>query len=203
MLSITEMQKSFIVGIDEVGRGPVAGPVSVGIVVWCGGDMPDWGQRDSKVLTEKARERVYAQVSEARASGLNGLQFGVYSVSAGEIDANGISAAIALAIRTGLADLSVDSASSHIYLDGSLKAPPDYSQETIIRGDALIPIISLASIVAKVERDRYMTEVAHTEFPLYNFAKHKGYGTAAHLAAIRAHGITHLHRKTFLTGVLG
>lgn len=187
-----------VVGIDEVGRGPVAGPVSVGIVVLRQGDtLPLPGLRDSKQMTEKARERVYAEACILRESGV--LRFGVYSVTAEVIDARGISTALRSAIATGLADLAPEQHNYSVLLDGSLKAPKEYEQQTIIRGDSLIPAISLASVVAKVERDRYMAGEAEAQYPTYGFARHKGYGTAAHLAAIKEYGLSPLHRSSFLT----
>jgi ribonuclease HII len=84
-----------------------------------------------------------------------------------------------------------------VYLDGSLKAPKEYAQETIIGGDALVPAIMLASVAAKVLRDRLMVELS-AKYPAYDFAKHKGYGTAAHYTALRAHGPCEIHRRTFL-----
>ena len=93
--------------------------------------------------------------------------------------------------------LAPDSALVHVLLDGALKAPPEYSQETIINGDELIPIISLASIAAKVTRDRLMVELSK-KYPEYSFEKHKGYGTAAHYEALKKHGPCDIHRRSFL-----
>ena len=193
---------NYIVGIDEVGRGPLAGPVSVGIVVVAKDfDYSVFGTfGDSKKMTETARERVHTLATEVRDHG--GMQFGVFSVNADQIDKQGIVSCIALATEEGLADLAVDPATSFVYLDGSLKAPRQYRQESLVRGDSLVPAISLASVVAKVERDRYMTSVAHSEYPAYGFDSHKGYGTKAHYAALYTHGLSPLHRRSFLKSVL-
>ena len=190
------MSKKLIVGIDEVGRGSVAGPVSVGIVV-CEAVPEIPGLTDSKKMTEKARLRVSALASEMQSTGQ--LRFGIYSVPAGIIDSGGISRAIASAIARGLSELAPDASLVKVFLDGSLKAPREYEQTTIIGGDLLVPAISLASVVAKVERDRYMAEEAHAAYPNYGFDRHKGYGTAAHLAAIKTYGLSPIHRRSFLT----
>lgn len=193
------MQKKIIVGIDEVGRGSLAGPVSVGIVV-CRRGFELEGVRDSKVMTEAARLRVHALAREAQVS--RDLAFGVYSVSATKIDVWGIERALAAAISHGLRDLEVDPTEVEVLLDGRLKAPKEFAQESIIRGDTLVPAISLASVVAKVERDRYMSRVAHKKFPAYGFSAHKGYGTASHIRAIRLHGVCPLHRSSFLRNIV-
>jgi ribonuclease HII len=190
--------KRYLVGVDEVGRGPLAGPVSVGIVVVERGfDFSVFGDfTDSKKMTEKARERVYERASDARARG--NLNFGVYSEPATLIDERGIVHALRSCIARGLEDLKCDAKDVSIFLDGSLKAPDTFEFESIVRGDLLVPAISLASVIAKVERDRYMKEVAHTAFPQYGFSSHKGYGTLAHRNAIQKYGITTLHRRTFI-----
>lgn len=192
------MSPKYIIGIDEVGRGPVAGPVSVGIVVVEESfDFSKIGSfTDSKKMTAKAREHIYESALHVRTAEL--ISFGVYSVDAKKIDELGISRAIAHAIASGLTVLAPNPGQVSLFLDGSLWAPPQYAQETIIRGDALVPAISLASVVAKVERDRYMSQVAHTDFPEYGFAAHKGYGTKAHMSAIKKHGLSPLHRASFL-----
>ncbi len=190
------MSKKIIVGIDEVGRGPLAGPVSVGVVAapWRFLKRPELG--DSTLLARAARARVYALARTERLCG--NLTYTVVSISAAAIDRRGISWALRTAVARGLAKLDVP-ADALVLLDGGLTAPADYRQQrSIIRGDVLEPLISLASIVAKVERDRYMSGVAQHRYPEYDFASHKGYGTAAHIALIRAHGPSPLHRRSFL-----
>lgn len=194
------MTKKLIVGIDEVGRGPVAGPVSIGIVV-CHTELSIPELNDSKQMTEKARERVYALAAALRTSG--DIQFGVYSEPAEVVDEKGIEYALRSAIRSGLLDLQVRFDEVEIKLDGRLRAPKEFLQESIIHGDSLVPAISLASVVAKVERDRYIVEEAHTAYPEYGFDSHKGYGTAAHLVAIKKNGLSPLHRVSFLRRVIG
>lgn len=193
------MRKKIMVGIDEVGRGPVAGPVSVGIAVLWSGNVPP-GTLDSKEMSEKAREAVYGLAREMHEAGE--LTFGVYSESAAYIDAEGIEAALKRAIGKGIRDLGLDPSEVELKLDGRLVAPREYAQETIIRGDALVPAISLASVVAKVTRDRYMGTEAHTRYPRYGFDAHKGYGTPAHLERILRYGCTPLHRRSFLRKVV-
>lgn len=193
------MKKKIIVGIDEVGRGPLAGPVSIGIVV-CESDLVVSGARDSKVMTEKARERAYEEVLLLRDQEV--LKFGVFSVPAYDIDRDGIEQAIRQALCEGLESLALDPAAVELKLDGRLKAPPQFSQESIIRGDSLVHAISLASVVAKVERDRYMVSVVHAQYPEYGFDRHKGYGTEAHITAIKQHGLTPVHRRSFLKNIV-
>lgn len=193
------MRKKIMVGIDEVGRGPVAGPVSVGIAVLWSGNVPP-GTLDSKEMSEKAREAVYGLAREMQRMGE--LTFGVYSVSAEYIDAHGIEAALRRAITKGITDLKLDPAVVEFKLDGRLAAPAEFRQETIIRGDALVPAISLASVVAKVTRDRYMAGTAHRTYPAYGFNAHKGYGTAAHYRMLAQHGLSPLHRRSFLKRIV-
>lgn len=197
------MSIQLTIGIDEVGRGPLAGPVAVGItIVPASLDITALfqGLTDSKKMTESSRARVAGEAENARADGV--LQFGVFSLSAERVDSWGIERALQHCIERGLAELAPNPAETHIYLDGRLKAPKEYRQETVIRGDALIPAISLASVVAKVARDRYMSETLHPKLPEYGFDAHKGYGTASHIAAIKEYGPSPEHRKTFLTRIL-
>jgi ribonuclease HII len=200
------MSQKIIVGIDEVGRGPVAGPVSLGIVVaretYALADaFEGTGLTDSKRMSPGARERVHALATELQKSGV--LTFGVYSVSAARIDQWGITRAIDTALSEGLAVLVPEHVGVEVLLDGRLRAPRQYVQRSIIGGDLSVPIISLAAVVAKVERDALMSGPIDAKYPQYGFAHHKGYGTEAHLAAIKQHGVTPIHRKTFLTNVIG
>ncbi len=192
------MKKPFLVGIDEAGRGPLAGPVAVGVVV----APPQFdlrlleGVRDSKQLTELGREIWYEKLRILNLE--HNVLFTVQFSSAAFIDTHGIVPAIRTAIARGLRELLVSEEESHILLDGSLKAPPRFvSQETIIRGDETEPLISLASIAAKVRRDRLMKQLA-LRYPEYGFDIHKGYGTKAHRELIQKHGISAIHRKSFL-----
>ena len=185
----------YVVGIDEVGRGPLAGPVSIGIVV-CRKHFSIDGITDSKKMSEEARERVFLIAEKMREDGL--LNFGVFSSPSDMIDAEGIERAISDAVRRGLKELVPDSSEADVVLDGRLSAPDEYYQQSIIRGDFLVPAISLASIVAKVTRDRYMSTEAESMFPGYGLAKHKGYGTADHIAAIKKLGPSTIHRTSYL-----
>ncbi|MCL9972210.1 MAG: ribonuclease HII [Candidatus Pacebacteria bacterium] len=200
------MSQKFIVGIDEVGRGPVAGPVSVGVVVApvsfdVRHAFAATGLTDSKRMSPSARERVHELARELRESST--IAFGVYSVSAARIDQWGITRAIDTALAEGLAALIPEHLGVEVLLDGRLRAPRQYAQRSIIGGDLSVPIISLAAVVAKVERDALMSGPIDTKYPHYGFSSHKGYGTEAHLSAIQTHGLTPIHRKTFLTNVIG
>lgn len=188
---------SFILGVDEAGRGPLAGPVVVGVVAADPafdflGAFP--GLNDSKKLTEKKRERIFELLLQRRQIG--DVHFCVKQVSAEIIDRAGISRAVMRSVHAGVRSLVPDPRGTHIYLDGLLHAPEEYEQETVVGGDARIPAIMLASVAAKVSRDRLMVRLAK-EYPLYGFERHKGYGTKAHIAAIQQHGLSTLHRKTF------
>ncbi|MDO8481617.1 MAG: ribonuclease HII [bacterium] len=187
----------YIIGIDEVGRGPLAGPVYVGAV-----SVPrnfDWksvrGVRDSKKLNSRAREEWYRKLDTLRKSG--NLNFATASSSSKVIDRRGIVFAIFSALEKCLKHLGANPRTCKILLDGSLYAPERFvMQKTIIHGDDIEPIISMASIVAKVRRDILMTRLA-VRFPEYGFKSNKGYGTAFHCRVIEKSGICSLHRKSF------
>ncbi len=187
----------YLIGIDEAGRGPLAGPVSVGAVM-----IPihfDWGLlegvRDSKKLSEKVREEIFEHTRELEQSSL--LRFSVSTSSAAYIDRYGIVPAIKRALAEALSRFEIEPNDCRVLLDGSLKAPEEYIyQETIIRGDDTEPAISLASVMAKVMRDRLMRKLS-PKYPAYDFHVHKGYGTASHLSAIARCGLSEIHRATF------
>lgn len=187
-----------MLGVDEAGRGPLAGPVSVGVVMVPEGfdvakEFP--GARDSKKLSEQKREAVFAML-EARAA-LGDVRFTVEFESAETIDREGIAHAVRAALARGVRKLAPDATVVRLQLDGALRAPSEYEQEVIVHGDDLIPLISLASIAAKVVRDRYMCELSAT-YPEYGFDAHKGYGTRAHYEAITKFGPSAIHRRSFL-----
>lgn len=197
----------FIVGIDEVGRGPLAGPVAVGACLvsvlkikrlFTEGFFKDI--RDSKKLSEKKRKEWLSRINERK--GNVDLNYGVAFVSSKIIDVKGISYSLRLAIKKSLRKLKVDPLRTMVFLDGGLKAPKEFNfQKTIIKGDEKEPIISLASIVAKVARDRKM--IFHSKkFPQYGFEIHKGYGTLLHRQKIKKHGLSELHRKSFCKNVV-
>jgi ribonuclease HII len=157
------------------------------------------GLNDSKKLSEKKREAIFEELLLRQKNGE--VQFCVKSVSAPLIDRNGIAKAVISSVHAGVRQLAPDPEGTHVYLDGLLHAPEGYSQETVIGGDAKIPAIMLASIAAKVSRDRLMVKLAE-EYPGYGFEVHKGYGTKAHQAAIRDLGLCDLHRRSFTRGIL-
>lgn len=187
-----------VVGIDEAGRGPLAGPVAVGGVRISKGFEKKFfkGIKDSKQLSHEERELWFALAQEGRRRGE--LDFAVALVSQRVIDRHGISYAIRLGIKRVLKSLKVSETRSQIFLDGSLFAPPGFKHQlTVIRGDEKIPVIALASICAKVVRDRRMVKIAK-KYPEYDFDLHKGYGTRIHRLAIEKYGPTELHRVSFL-----
>jgi ribonuclease HII len=187
-----------MLGVDEAGRGPLAGPVAVGVVMVPEGfDVAKefLGVADSKKLSEKRREEIFMML-EARVA-LGDARFIVEFESAKIIDREGIAPSIRRALAWGVNTLAPDSSIVEILLDGALKAPPEYKQQTIINGDEIIPLISLASIAAKVSRDRLMVTLA-AEYPDYGFEKHKGYGTRAHYEMLKRHGPCAIHRRSFL-----
>lgn len=197
---------TYIIGIDEVGRGPVAGPVVVcACAIKKGVDIvhffPKQQLRDSKKLTEKHRQDILGKITPHNES-LN-IVFGIGEVSAARIDEIGISQAIKDAMKMALVSLhdQMVPQESFVFLDGSLHAPETYCQETIIKGDEKIPEIALASIYAKEYRDTKMKKY-DKEFPGYSFDTHVGYGTKTHYEALKKLGLTDLHRRTFLKNIL-
>lgn len=190
-----------IIGIDEAGRGPLAGPVAIGAV----SISPNFekkffkGIKDSKQLLLEERELWFALAEEAKKRGE--LDFKVAFVSEKVIDRHGIAYAIRLGIKRALKALNASTINSQVFLDGGIKAPIEFMhQKTVIKGDEKIPVISLASICAKVLRDRRMVRLAK-KFPQYSFEVHKGYGTKTHREALKKHGPAEVHRKTFLKNI--
>lgn len=188
----------FLIGIDEAGRGPLAGPVAVGVVK-VARDF-DWnlieGVGDSKQISAKKRGVIFHRAKALKEEGK--LDFVVTLVAASVIDKKGIARAIALAIARAIKRLEVNPKESFIKLDGALRAPSEFSQETIIKGDSKEKVIGLASIVAKETRDAYMVrKSAEQIFAPYDFDIHKGYGTKNHRHVIKRLGLTAEHRKTF------
>jgi ribonuclease HII len=199
----------WIVGIDEVGRGPLAGPVTVCAVAMTYKAYEKLldkntlaGLNDSKQLTEKSRERWH---TEARAMEHRGaLHIAISSRTAKAIDKKGIAVCIRECIKENLEKLKMgsDPKGCTILLDGSLRAPKEYpNQQTIIRGDSSQKIISMASVVAKVSRDRYMVGLGK-KHALYGWNDNKGYGTKAHIQAIKKWGLTPFHRNSFLKRII-
>ena len=194
------MKRKFIIGIDEVGRGPLAGPVAVGAVVATPRMLQKFRDiKESKQLSASQRDVWATRMTTAKSAELN---FAVSSVSQKIIDTKGITFAIRLALARALKKLDVNPSDCIVLLDGGLHAPPEYdAQKTIIRGDSSEIAIAMASVVAKVSRDRMMV-AKDADYPAYGFRQHKGYGTAGHIAAIRRHGLSPLHRASFCTKLL-
>jgi ribonuclease HII len=225
------MKFKFLIGIDEAGRGPLAGPVAVGVFAIRSKKVLKMfkGARDSKKLSEAQREAFFLKIKESKKAGH--VHYAVSYSSAGVIDKKGIVSAIKSALNRSLKKversfiqgelansclaqplyksrtkgspmyqaLSLDNCK--VLLDGSLKAPLRYlNQKTIIGGDDIEPVISLASICAKVLRDRKMTRLAR-KHRHHGFDAHKGYGTKAHYKAIKNYGLTKEHRRSFLKGI--
>lgn len=191
-----------MLGIDEVGRGPLAGPVGIGVVK-VSRDF-DWalipGVGDSKVIKPEQREALFRRATALRANGV--LDFKIQLISASYIDTHGIVSALNKGISQALKSLNLIPEECFIKLDGGLRAPKEFSQETIIKGDALEPVIGLASILAKVTRDRHMVQL-HKKYPEYEFLQHKGYGTKLHRARIKEIGLTPIHRVSYCQNILG
>ncbi|NLQ18199.1 ribonuclease HII [Marinomonas sp. M1K-6] len=177
-----------LAGTDEAGRGPLAGEVVAAAVI-LDPQRPITGLADSKKLTEKKREALFIEIQE------KALAYGIASATLEEIDQINILHASMLAMSRAVALLSV--VPEHVLVDGN-RIPPNLpcSAEAVVKGDARQAAISAASILAKVTRDRDIVKAAEM-YPLYGFEKHKGYPTAQHLEAIRLHGITPIHRRSF------
>ena len=176
-----------VAGVDEAGRGPLAGPVVAAAVIL--DDLnPIAGLADSKQLTAARRERLYDEI-RARA-----LCCSVAEASVEEIDQLNILQATLLAMRRAVEGLRLKP--TKVLVDGNRLPVLDVLAEAIVKGDAKVPAISAASILAKVHRDRWCDHY-HQQFPQYGFANHKGYGTAEHLAALRLHGACPQHRRSF------
>ena len=195
------MGSRYAIGIDEVGRGPLAGPLCVGACLAKTPFSREFSKlffaiRDSKKLTARSREDWFFRISEAAQAGE--CRWSTVFISEKVIDGKGLSFALKKAIERVLKRLHADPKACELFLDGGIKAPSAFSrQQTIIRGDEKIPLIAGASIMAKVLRDRYMMRLGK-QYPKYGFEKHKGYGTKAHYAALKKYGMSEVHRKSFL-----
>lgn len=198
-----------IVGIDEAGRGPLAGPVAVG-GVWMNREeylrlkkkRAFKGLHNSKRLSEKQRENWYEKILKWNKEGI--LDFSYRTGSVKDIDGKGISPTIKKAIKrilNGIENIPLENI--EVLLDGSIYAPEEYvNQKTIIKGDEKEPIISLASIVAKVRRDRWVVKKGKDKkYSKYNLDIHKGYGTKDHIERIKKYGLSDLHRKSFCKNI--
>lgn len=178
---------SIIAGIDEAGRGPLAGPVVAGVVVLPKGMLIE-GVNDSKKVSEEKREKLYdVIVKEA-------ISWGVGIVDNNNIDEINILNAAKLAMKIAVEQLKP--IPEVLLIDAEKIDMPEIAQESIIKGDAKSHSIAAASIIAKVTRDRMMKEYDE-KYPYYGFAKHKGYGTAEHIQAIKKYGLCEIHRRSF------
>ncbi|MDO8248619.1 MAG: ribonuclease HII [Rhodoferax sp.] len=176
-----------VAGVDEAGRGPLAGPVVAAAVIL--DDLnPIKGLADSKILTALRREKLFDEI-RAKA-----LCCSIAEASVEEIERLNILQATLLAMRRAVEGLRLKP--KKVLVDGNRLPVLDMLAEAIVKGDATVPAISAASILAKVYRDRWCAEYDQ-QFPQYGFARHKGYGTAEHLAALQTHGACPQHRKTF------
>lgn len=176
-----------VAGVDEAGRGPLAGPVLAAAVI-LDDHKPIHGLADSKVLTARKREQLF---DEIRA---NALCISIAQASVEEIDQLNILQATLLAMRRAVLGLRLKP--QLVLVDGNRLPVLPVRAEAIVKGDSKIAAISAASILAKVSRDRWCAEI-DAQYPEYGFAVHKGYGTARHLAALQVHGACAHHRKTF------
>ena len=185
---------SCVCGVDEAGRGPLAGPVCAAAVI-LPPDLEIEGLNDSKKLTDKRRRALYDVITE------QALAYGIAFASEQEIDGINILQATFLAMRRAVEQLELQPALALV--DGNRE--PDFGSipvRTIVKGDSLSANIAAASILAKVTRDRFMEE-QDALYPQYGFALHKGYGTQAHYAALREYGPCPIHRRTFLKKLYG
>jgi ribonuclease HII len=178
------------IGIDEVGRGAWSGPLLVVAARGIDSLLP-CKVTDSKLLTKLQRDELLASV-------IDYVSFGEGWVWSDEIDQVGMAAAMRLAIWRSLQSLAVDS-SEKIIIDGPTNyCPPQYTKvKPVIKADRLHPLVSCASIYAKVTRDKWMHQSAHLQYPKYGYDRHVGYGTLAHRRALELYGVTPLHRKSF------
>ncbi len=176
-----------VAGVDEAGRGPLAGPVVAAAVI-LDDQQPIVGLADSKALTAARRERLFDEI-RAKA-----LCCSIAEASVEEIDRLNILQATLLAMRRAVQGLRLKPTLALV--DGNRLPRLDMPAEAIVKGDARVAAISAASILAKVTRDRWCAEL-HAQYPQYGFAGHKGYGTAEHLAALQAHGACPQHRRSF------
>lgn len=177
-----------VCGCDEAGRGPLAGPVvAAAVILPRGCEIP--GLNDSKKLTEKKREALFDVICECA------LAYAIAEASAEEIDDINILNASMLAMRRAVEALKITA--DYALIDGNTSRGFAIPTQTVVGGDAKSPSIAAASILAKVTRDRMCADM-DAQYPVYGFAKHKGYPTKVHMDAVREHGPSPIHRKTFL-----
>lgn len=184
---------SAVCGVDEAGRGPLAGPVFAAAVI-LSENCEIEGLNDSKKISEKKRDALFDVIKE------KAISWSVASVDEKIIDEINILQATYLAMRKAVEGLDVPA--DYALIDGNRMPPLEIEGETIVKGDAKSPSIAAASILAKVSRDRFMLELDE-KYPQYQFAKHKGYGTKLHYEMLTEHGISDCHRMSFLKSFTG
>ncbi len=187
--SLYEQGYSNIAGVDEAGRGPLAGPVCAAAVILPKGLVID-EINDSKKLTEKKREMLFDVITQ------NAIAYSIQFAEPEIIDKINIKQATSLAMHKAVESLSPSA--DFVIIDGNDKIPYDIPYEYIVKGDARSQTIAAASILAKVSRDRLMCSLDE-KYPEYGLKKHKGYGTKAHIEAIQKYGVKDIHRKSFMT----
>ena len=194
-------EKEYLCGVDEAGRGPLAGPVAIGTSLILKEKarsvfalLKKNGLNDSKKVKEVDREKLYEILVQMKKDGV--LDFEVSLISADIISKKGISYAIKLGMEKNLKKLNIKPASTTLELDGALKIPQGNWEKSsiIIKGDSIKPSIMIASIVAKVTRDYHMKKLSK-KYPNYQFEIHKGYGTKKHQELIKKHGLSKEHRE--------
>lgn len=184
---------SIICGCDEAGRGPLAGPVFAAAVILPHG-IEISGLNDSKKLTEKQRDKLFDEIISLA------VDYAIASASVEEIEEINILNASMLAMKRAIESLKTKP--EYALIDGNIARGFEIDARPVIKGDALSPSIAAASILAKVSRDRHCMEM-DKEYPEYGFAKHKGYATKDHREAVLKHGVSPVHRKSFLKKLLG
>ena len=188
----TENGSLTVAGVDEAGRGPLAGPVFAAAVILPFGTEIE-GLNDSKKLSEAKREKLFDIITG------KAVAYGIASASEKEIDGINILEATFLAMNRALKQ--IEGSFDLALIDGNRNKGIEYPSVTVIKGDALCADIAAASILAKVSRDRFMYTMAE-KYPQYGFEKHKGYGTKLHYENIAKYGVCPIHRKTFLKGIV-
>ncbi len=191
---LNALQNGFaaVCGVDEAGRGPLAGPVYAAAVILPQGLVIE-GLNDSKKLSEKKRELLYDEITK------NAVAWSVAYATEKEIDEYNILQATFLAMKRAVE--SLEPGADYALIDGNRMPPLDIPGETVIKGDSLSMSIAAASILAKVTRDRLMVDIDKM-YPQYQFSKHKGYGTKLHYEMLAEHGVSPVHRRSFLKKIL-
>ncbi len=189
------MNKGFktVCGVDEAGRGPLAGPVYAAAVILPIGAEID-GLNDSKKLSEKKREELFEIINDVA------ISVSVGTASEKEIDEINILNATFLAMKRAVLGLEIPA--DYAIIDGNRAPNLEIPAETVVKGDGKVMSVAAASIIAKVSRDRFMLKMAE-QYPEYQFEKHKGYGTKLHYEMIEKYGVSPIHRKSFLKKILG